>query len=289
MLAIIGGTGLYELPGMVIESQLDESTPFGEPSGAISVGRIGGHRVLFLARHGTGHKLLPHEVNYRANVFALKRAGATQILGFSAVGSLAETIEPGHLAMPNQYFDWTKGDRQRSFFGGGVAAHVSTARPVSAALIDWVEAGVKRHAARHPDSASLTLHRDVTYACVEGPRLGTRAESLFLQGAGCQLVGMTNVPEAFLAREAQMGYATIGIVTDYDCWMDDPSKHVTVSSIFALYRDSIEHARALLETLLAGPLPTPEADIRQALEHALMTPEDHLTESQRAWLEILRR
>lgn len=289
MLAIIGGTGLYELPGMVIESRLDESTPFGEPSGAISLGRIGGHRVLFLARHGTGHKLLPHEVNYRANVFALKRAGATQILGFSAVGSLAETIEPGHLAMPNQYFDWTKGDRQRSFFGGGVAAHVSTARPVSAALIDWVEAGVKRHAARHPDSASITLHRDVTYACVEGPRLGTRAESLFLRGAGCQLVGMTNVPEVFLAREAQMGYATIGIVTDYDCWMDDPSKHVTVSSIFALYRESIEHARALLETLLTGPLPTPEADIRHALEHALMTPEDHLTESQRAWFEILRR
>lgn len=289
MLAIIGGTGLYELPGMVIESRLDESTPFGDPSGVISVGRIGNHRVLFLARHGTGHKLLPHEVNYRANIFALKRAGATQILGFSAVGSLAEPIAPGHLAMPNQYLDWTKGERQRTFFGGGVAAHVSTARPVSAALIDWVEAGARRHAENHPDSAPIRLHRDVTYACVEGPRLGTRAESLFLRSAGCQLVGMTNVPEVFLAREAQMGYATIGIVTDYDCWMDDPDKHVTVSSIFALYRESIEHARALLETLLAGPLPTPEADIRSALEHALMTPEDQLTDAQRAWFEILRR
>lgn len=289
MLAIIGGTGLYELPGMVIESRLDESTPFGDPSGVISLGRIGDHRVLFLARHGAGHRLLPHEVNYRANIYALKRAGATQILGFSAVGSLAESIAPGHLAMPDQYLDWTKGERQRTFFGNGVAAHVSTARPVSAALIDWVEAGVKLHATRHPGSAPITLHRDVTYACVEGPRLGTRAESLFLRGAGCQLVGMTNVPEVFLAREAQMGYATVGIVTDYDCWMDDPSKHVTVSSIFALYRESIESARALLETLLSGPLPSPEADIRSALDHALMTPEEQLTPSQRAWLGVLRR
>lgn len=289
MLAIIGGTGLYELPGMVIESHLDEATPFGAPSGVISQGRIGGHRVLFLARHGAGHRLLPHEVNYRANIYALKRAGATQILGFSAVGSLAESIAPGHLAMPNQYFDWTKGERKRTFFGDGVAAHVSTARPVSAALIDWVEAGAKRHAAGHPDSAPITLHRDVTYACIEGPRLGTRAESLFMQGAGCQLVGMTNVPEVFLAREAQMGYATIGIVTDYDCWMDDPGKHVTVSSIFALYRESIASARALLETLMSGPLPSPEPDIRGALEHALMTPEDQLTDPQREWLGVLRR
>lgn len=289
MLAIIGGTGLYELPGMVIDARIDEPTPFGMPSGVISQGRIGDHGVLFLARHGAGHRLLPHEVNYRANVYALKRAGATQILGFSAVGSLAEPIEPGHLAVPNQYFDWTKGARQRTFFGEGVAAHVSTARPVSDALIDWIAAGVQRHAATHPERAPITLHRDVTYACVEGPRLGTRAESLFMQSAGCQLVGMTNVPEVFLAREAQMGYATIGIVTDYDCWMEDPTKHVTVSSIFALYRDSIATARALLETLLSGPLPEPEPDIRNALEHALMTPEDQLTAAQREWFGVLRR
>lgn len=288
MLAIIGGTGIYELPGMVLESRLDGSTPFGAPSGVISQGRIGNHRVLFLARHGAGHRLLPHEVNYRANIYALKRAGATQILGFSAVGSLAEPIAPGHLAMPNQYFDWTKGERQRTFFGNGVAAHVSTARPVSAALIDWVEAGVRQHAVDHPTDAPITLHRDVTYACVEGPRLGTRAESLFLRGAGCQLVGMTNVPEVFLAREAQMGYATIGIVTDYDCWMDDPSKHVTVSSIFERYRESIASACALLGTLLSGALPTPEADIRNALEHALMTAEDQITDAQQEWLTTLR-
>ena len=197
MLAIIGGTGLYELDGMVIDQRIDEPTPFGQPSGAISRGRIGQHTVLFLARHGAGHRLLPHEVNYRANIYALKRAGATMILSFSAVGSLAEAIEPGHLAIADQYFDWTRGERRRTFFGDGVAAHVSTAQPVSATLIDWVVQGVRDHASRHPDHAPITLHPRVTYACVEGPRLGTRAESLFMRQAGCQLVGMTNVPEVF--------------------------------------------------------------------------------------------
>ena len=287
MLAIIGGTGLYELDGMVIDQRLDEPTPFGQPSGAISRGRIGQHTVLFLARHGAGHRLLPHEVNYRANIYALKRAGATMILSFSAVGSLAEAIAPGHLAIADQYFDWTRGERRRTFFGDGVAAHVSTAQPVSATLIDWVVQGVRDHASSHPDHAPITLHPRVTYACVEGPRLGTRAESLFLRQVGCQLVGMTNVPEVFLAREAQIAYATIGIVTDYDCWMDDPSKHVTVSAMLALYRESIAAARALLGTLLSGPLPEPETDIRTALAQSMLTPIEQLTPAQREWFGVL--
>ena len=281
MLAVIGGTGLYDLPGMVIDETLDAATPFGAPSGAIVRGRIGGKPLLFLARHGSGHKLLPHEVNYRANIYALKAAGATQVLGFSAVGSLAQHIEPGHLAMPSQYVDWTKGGRERSFFGGGVAAHVSTAQPVSANLIDWVAA--------QADALGITLHRDVTYACVEGPRLGTRAESLFMQSAGCHLVGMTNVPEVFLAREAQLCYAVVGIATDYDCWLDDPAQHVTVSSIFELYGRSLGKARALLDALLAGPLPAEEPAIRNALAHAMMTPDAALSDAQRAWLAVLRR
>jgi 5'-methylthioadenosine phosphorylase len=289
MLAILGGTGLYELEGMHIDERLDAHTPFGETSGAISKGRIGGHDVLFLARHGSGHRLLPHEINYRANIYALKQAGATQILGFSAVGSLAQDIAPGHLAMPDQYFDWTKGERRRSYFGEGVAAHVSTARPVSAALIDWVAQSVSEHARRHAQAAPITLHRDVTYACVEGPRLGTRAESLFLRSAGCHLVGMTNVPEVFLAREAQMGYATVGIVTDYDCWMDDPSQHVSMNALLERYRQTMDSARALLETMLSGPLPEPERDIRESLAHAVMTPDAQLTTAQREWLGVLRR
>jgi 5'-methylthioadenosine phosphorylase len=281
MLAIIGGTGLYDLAGMQIDEQLGGDTPFGAPSGAVVRGRLHGQPLLFLARHGAGHRLLPHEVNYRANVFALKRAGATQLLGFSAVGSLAEHVAPGDLAMPEQYFDWTKGGRERSFFGGGVAAHVSTAHPVSRSLVDAV--------ATQAATLGITLHRGLTYACVEGPRLGTQAESHFLRQAGCHLVGMTNVPEAFLAREAQMAYATVGIVTDYDCWMEDPARHVSVSRIFELYGQSLVQARSLLDALLQHPLPTPEPDIRQALGSALLTPDSALTPAQQAWMAVLRR
>lgn len=281
MLAVIGGTGIYELAGMQVEQRLDGPTPFGQPSGQIVKGRLGGRELLFLARHGAGHKLLPHEVNYRANIYALKRAGATQILGFSAVGSLVQEIAPGDLAMPSQYFDWTRGARARSFFGEGVAAHVSTAQPASANLIDW--------AAGQAAAMGIKLHRDVTYACVEGPRLGTRAESLFMRQVGCQLVGMTNVPEVFLAREAQICYATVCIATDYDCWMDDPAMHVSVSAILDTYRASLGRARTLLDGLLAGPLPEAEPQIRGALQYSMLTPDEALTDAQREWLAVLRR
>ena len=281
MLAVIGGTGLYELAGMQVDERLDGPTPFGTPSGHVVMGQLGGRELLFLARHGAGHQLLPHEVNYRANIYALKRAGATQILGFSAVGSLVQEIAPGDLAMPSQYFDWTRGGRARSFFGDGVAAHVSTAQPASAQLIDW--------AAGQAAAMGIKLHRDVTYACVEGPRLGTRAESLFMRQVGCQLVGMTNVPEVFLAREAQICYATVCIATDYDCWMDDPAMHVSVGAILSQYRASLDRARTLLDTLLAGPLPEEEPEIRTALQHAMLTPDEALDDAQREWLAVLRR
>ncbi|MEO8921232.1 MAG: MTAP family purine nucleoside phosphorylase [Caldimonas sp.] len=281
MLAIVGGTGLYELPGMQIEKRLAAANPFGSPSGDVLVGTLRGQRVLFLARHGSGHRLLPHEVNYRANVFALKAAGATMLLGFSAVGSLAEGIAPGELAVPEQYFDWTRGARASTFFGAGVAAHVSTARPVSVALVDAVVAAAER--------TGVAVHRGLTYACIEGPRLGTQAESGFLRQANCQLVGMTNVPEVFLAREAQIAYATVGLVTDYDCWLEDPSQHVSVAAIFELYERTLAQARRLLETLLAEPLPEPEATIRTALAGSVLTPDSALSAEQREWLEVLRR
>lgn len=281
MLAIIGGTGLYDLAGMQIEQELSPETPFGRASGPVRRGRLHGRELLFLARHGAGHRLLPHEVNYRANVFALKRAGATQILGFSAVGSLAREVAPGDLAMPAQYLDWTRGRRELSFFGHGVAAHVSTALPVSANLVDWVAAAAK--------VLGLTLHTGLTYACVEGPRLGTRAESHFMRGAGCHLVGMTNVPEVFLAREAQICYATAGLVTDYDCWLDDPTQHASVEAILDRYGRSLASARRLLDALLQQPLPSEEPEIRQALASALLTPDAALDERQREWLAVLRR
>jgi 5'-methylthioadenosine phosphorylase len=243
-------------------------------------GTLHGQTVLFLARHGAGHRLLPHEVNYRANVYALKRAGATMMLGFSAVGSLAMQVAPGELAMPEQYIDWTRGARERTFFGGGVAAHVSTAKPVSSALVDAVMAAA--------DKSGLTVHRGLTYACVDGPRLGTQAESHLLRQMGCHLVGMTNAPEVFLAREAQMAYATVGLVTDYDCWLEDPTQHVSVSGVFELYGQSLAKARRLLDALLSQTLPVPETSIRTALTGALLTPDDAMSEAQKTWVSQLQ-
>lgn len=280
MLALIGGTGVYQMDGMEAIEKISVSTPFGSPSGAVMKGRFAGRDVLFLARHGDGHRLLPHEINYRANIFALKSLGATQIVGISAVGSLREEIAPGDLTIPTQYFDWTR-RRISTFFGDGIAAHVSAANPVSANLASWI--------ARHARRQDIRLHSGVTYACVEGPRLGTRAESHFLRNAGCDLVGMTNVPEVFLAREAQICYATIGIATDYDCWQEDPAKHVTVSAIFDLYRKSLDKTHALLRAMLQDELPAEEADIRNALAFSMLTPDDTLSRAQKEWMAVLRR
>ena len=282
MLAVIGGTGIYELAGMQVEQRLDEPTPFGTPSGRIVKGRLGGRELLFLARHGAGHKLLPHEVNYRANIFALKRAGATQILGFSAVGSLAQQIAPGRPghAQPVLRLDQGRPRAQLLRRGRGRACVHRAAGQRQADRLG-----------RRPGRGAWAsrLHRDVTYACVEGPRLGTRAESLFMRQVGCQLVGMTNVPEVFLAREAQICYATVCIATDYDCWMDDPAMHVSVSAILAKYRESLDRARALLDALLAGPLPEEEPEIRSALQYSMLTPDEALSDAQREWLAVLRR
>ena len=281
MLAIIGGSGLYQLDGLTVETQHEVTTPFGQPSSSITEGRYLGQPVLFLARHGEGHQFLPHEVNYRANIFALKSLGARRILGFSAAGSLRKEIRPGELALTAQYFDHTRGKRNHSFFGDGVSAHISTAYPTCPALgADIVDAAVRINA---------PVHVDKTYACVEGPRLGTRAESFFLRDrAQCDLVGMTNVPEVFLAREAQLAYCTLCLVTDYDCWMDDPAEHVSVDKFFATYQGTLTKAQAVLAELLQQPLrPTPD-EVRQSLAGAVLTPDTALTDAQRSWLDVLR-
>src|SRR5207244_4657004 len=181
------------------------------------VGTRRGREVAVLARHGLEHQLLPGEINFRANIWALKSLGVRTVIGVSAVGSLRQEIHPGDLALPSQYLDFTRGTRAASFFGGGLVAHVSSAQPTCRATAALI--------ARVARSQDVMLHEDRTYACVEGPRLGTRAESLFLRTAGADLVGMTNVPEAFLALEAQLGYCTIAVVTDYDCWLEDPTQH----------------------------------------------------------------
>jgi len=281
MLAIIGGTGLYDLEGVELVSEKEVSTPFGSPSGMVKrLQAESGQEFLFLPRHGSGHAFLPHEINYRANIFALKQAGARMVIGVSAVGSLRQEIVPGDFSVPSQYLDLTKGKRQQTFFGNGIAAHVSTAEPTCKTLTDaLVDA-----AARLQES----LHIDKTYACVEGPRLGTKAESFFMRGAGCDLVGMTNVPEVFLAREAQLSYATLCIATDYDCWKDDPDSHVTVAQVIERFGESLTRAKALLANLLAYDLPFPDEAQRRSLDSALLTPESALSSEQHAMLSVLK-
>ena len=280
MLAIIGGTGLYNIEGVELVSEQEIDTPFGKPSAPVKTLRAGDREFLFLPRHGAGHAFLPHEINYRANVFALKKAGAKMVIGFSAVGSLREEIAPGDFTIPSQYLDLTKGKRDYTFFGNGIAAHVSTAIPTCPDLSNWISQVATKN--------DTKLHVDKTYACVEGPRLGTKAESFFMRGAGCDLVGMTNVPEVFLAREAQLSYATICIATDYDCWLDDPEQHVTVQAVIERFGASLEKAKMLLMELLKAPLPNVDEEYRKALAMAVLTPDSTLDENQLAMLEVLR-
>jgi len=281
MLAIIGGTGLYDIEGVELVSETEIDTPFGRPSAPVRTLKAGDREFLFLPRHGAAHAFLPHEINYRANIFALKKAGAKMLLGFSAVGSLREEIAPGDFSIPSQYLDLTKGKRDYTFFGNGIAAHVSTAIPTCPDLSGWV--------AKIADENDIQLHTEKTYACVEGPRLGTKAESFFMRGAGCDLVGMTNVPEVFLAREAQLSYATICIATDYDCWMEDPEHHVTVQAVIERFGASLSKAKELLMKLLDTPLPDVNETYRKALAMAVLTPDGALSDKQLAMMEVLRR
>ncbi len=281
MLGVIGGSGLYELDGLEVQQEHDLDTPFGKPSSTIIQGQYNGQSILFLARHGFGHQFLPHEVNYRANIFALKKLGARRIFGVSASGSLREELKPGDLALVSQYFDYTRGKRAHTFFGEGIAAHVSTAQPACTALSDDIVLAAAR--------LNQDLHVDKTYACVEGPRLGTRAESFFLRDAAkCDLVGMTNVPEAFLAREAQIAYATVCLVTDYDCWMDDPAQHVSVEKFFEVYGGAVEKAKALLGELLKEPFSETPGDVRGSLKMSVLTPDEAFTPEQKEWMGVLR-
>lgn len=281
MLGIIGGSGFYQIDGLEIIEQRQVSTPYGAPSAPLTIARLSGsaaaaadnndnnsnnsnNTVIFLPRHGGGHTLLPSEINYRANIWALKSAGARQVIAVSAVGSLRQEIAPGHFVIPAQYIDHTKGLRRHTFFGDGLVAHVSSAQPVCPALSGALAAAAK--------GAGYAAHAGKTYVCVEGPRLGSRAESFFLRDAmRADIVGMTNVPEVFLAREAQLCYATLGVVTDYDCWQDDPAAHVTVEEVIRRFGDTINRAKTVVAALLQNP-PPPDDAHRRVLAASILTP-----------------
>ena len=235
--------------------------------------------MIFLPRHGGGHTLLPSEINYRANIWALKAAGARQLIAVSAVGSLRQDIAPGEFVIPSQYIDHTKGIRERTYFGGGLVAHISTAQPVCPTL----SAAVAEAAA----AAGYTAHSGKTYVCVEGPRLGTRAESFFLRdGMQADVVGMTNVPEVFLAREAQLCYTTLAVVTDYDCWQDDPAYHVTAEEVISRFGETIGRAREVVRGVIAAAPPVNE-EHRRILSMSVLTPPPARSEAHRKLLETL--
>jgi 5'-methylthioadenosine phosphorylase len=267
VLGIIGGSGLYDLPGLENARKAPMATPWGEPSDELHYGEIAGMPVVFLARHGAGHVLPPSLINYRANIDALKRAGVTSLVSVSACGSFREDLPPGTFVLVDQFIDRTFA-REKSFFGPGCVAHVSMADPVSPNLVDRVEAAAKAEGIAHS--------RGGTYLVMEGSQFSTRAESMLYRTWGCDVIGMTNMPEAKLAREAEICYATVAMVTDYDCWHDD-FQDVDIKAILAVMRENSANA-ARLVARIASDFPREHEPCRvgsdRALEHAIITARD---------------
>ena len=239
VIGVIGGSGIYDIEGLSNTRWERVTSPFGEPSDALLFGDLEGQPMVFLPRHGRGHKLPPNGVNYRANIDALKRSGVTDILSLSAVGSFREDLSPGTFVLVDQFIDRTI-QRDKSFFGSGLVAHVSMAQPVCARL-----AGVLEEAAK---SVDVTAARGGTYLAMEGPQFSSLAESELYRTWGCDVIGMTNMPEAKLAREAEICYATVAMVTDYDCWHPD-HEHVQVADIIRVLNANADHARVLVRAV----------------------------------------
>jgi 5'-methylthioadenosine phosphorylase len=260
-IGIIGGSGLYEMEGFSDVEEVAAGTPFGAPSDALMVGRLEGRRVAFLPRHGRGHRILPGELNHRANVYALKALGVERILSVSAVGSLKEKYAPLHLVIPDQFVDRTK--RSSTFFGRGLVAHIAFAHPFCAGLSAVMEKAC--------DDAGATHHRGGTYLCIEGPQFSTRAESELYRAWGMDVIGMTNVHEARLAREAEICYSTLAMVTDYDCWHPD-HESVTADQIIQNLVRNAAMAKAVLRAAVQRlPREPRTCECATALRSALVT------------------
>ncbi|MEJ1976778.1 MAG: S-methyl-5'-thioadenosine phosphorylase [Acetobacteraceae bacterium] len=267
VIGIIGGSGLYDIDGLEDKEWRRVETPWGQPSDALLFGRLAGVQCVFLPRHGRGHRLSPTHLNYRANIDALKRAGVTDVLSLSAVGSLKEELPPGHLVIVDQFIDRSFA-REKSFFGEGCVAHVTVAHPVCPRLGDALEQAAT--------GLGLPVTRGGSYLVMEGPQFSTKAESELYRSWGCSVVGMTNMPEAKLAREAELCYATVAMVTDYDCWHEDHG-HVTVDQIVQVLVSNAGHARNLVRAVVPvigaprGPCP---AGCDRALDNAIITAPD---------------
>jgi 5'-methylthioadenosine phosphorylase len=264
MMGVIGGSGLYDLPGLTDTGWVACDTPWGAPSDEVLLGSLHGAPIAFLPRHGRGHRIPPDEVNYRANIHALKSLGVTDVLAVSAVGSLRRDLPPGTFVVVDQFVDRTSG-RANSFFGTGMVAHVAMAQPVCTRLGDHVEAALQAAAVHH--------RRGGTYLAMQGPQFSTLAESRLYRGWGCDVIGMTNLPEARLAREAELCYAAVAMVTDFDCWHPDHDT-VTVDAIVRVLMANAGQAKGLVAGLVPQVAHDPAAAgcaCRRALDHALIT------------------
>jgi 5'-methylthioadenosine phosphorylase len=267
VIGVIGGSGIYEIDGLENRRWVTQASSFGAPSDQLLLGELNGIRMVFLPRHGRGHRVSPTEINYRANIDALKRAGVTEILSISACGSFKEELPPGHFVIVDQFIDRTFA-REKSFFGSGCVAHVSMAHPVCGRLGDALEMAA--------NESGIPVARGGTYLTMEGPQFSTKAESELYRTWGCSVIGMTNMPEAKLAREAELCYATVAMVTDYDCWHPDHD-HVTVEAVIKVLLGNAAKGRDLVKAAV------PHLSHRQgvcakgchhALDHAIITPPD---------------
>ncbi len=282
MWAIIGGSGFENFANVELVEECNVTTPFGKPSSGLKRIRIQGQECLFLSRHGQHHELLPSEINFRANIFALKKLGATQILAASAVGSLEQVLKPGDMVVPNQYIDRTKSLRAHTFCGDGVVGHVSLAHPVCGY---WTEV-IQKLATK----LNFTIHFHKTAVCIEGPCFSTQAESQTYIAAGAHIIGMTSFPEYALAREAGLGFVPASFVTDYDCW-DNSIEHVTLAEVIAVMRQNNQKAFDLISLLVQEPEPT--ADVLKyadaGLKTGLFVDVKKLKAEQQEWLEVLMK
>jgi 5'-methylthioadenosine phosphorylase len=278
VLAVIGGSGLYNMGALKDIQTHEVNTPFGKPSAPIVIGTLCGKRVAFLARHGIGHHISPSEVNYRANIFALKGLGAARIVSISACGSLRDDFAPGHIVIPDQLFDFTKGNRARSFFGEGMVVHISSADPFCQRLSDQVFNAVK--------NIGAVVHKGGSFITIEGPRFSTRAESIAFRSWQMSIIGMTASPEAFLAREAEMCYATMAHVTDYDCWHTS-EKPVTVEMVIRTLLQNTASAQKAIETLVETLDEDRLCACECALADAIITQRDSIPQDLRLKLSLL--
>jgi 5'-methylthioadenosine phosphorylase len=258
---VIGGSGLYDIEGLESVKEVRVRTPFGAPSDAIIMGTIEGTRVAFLSRHGRGHRLNPSEINYRANIYALKSLGVSRVISVSAVGSMKESIRPGDVVLPDQFIDFTK-RRASTFFDGGIVAHVAFGEPICFEL--------RQAIASSGQQLGTTLHRGGTYLCMEGPQFSTKGESQLYRQWGVDVIGMTNMPEAKLAREAELCYATMALVTDYDCW-HQTEEAVTVEAILATLHQNVVLAKRILRAVVPSVDDAPACPCHHALDNAIVT------------------